>query len=466
MTLRDLFAYGPWQLVAVYWWSSGGLLTAAWLSSPAFRIAAVTSPIVCGLVCAAILGMGAAIAMAPFIHGGPWGATLVGASLLIGGAVGVAASNSFFAPRLMQGCDGTPSIAGAESAMGYCASIALPLLALFLWCRWGYSGLRGVGREPDSRRIANFSRDFLIGLPLRLVITAIVIGTAAAIVRLTVIVPANASAETVLERLRGSDAAAIVAMRSPSQIAKIDTLRERRFAEAQERLARFDFDGARPLIRDAACTLLLPGHTPATELSEAETAFERLDSELDNGFATWRPSAVSGRTLLALLPVGRTASGAPHLPLLWSSLAPDVGDLFTASASTARVDATYRREKVMEAWVVTLHGSARATNAAVAIKLLGASGVDAGLADLLSRRLGREPSGGIGSTTSGAMCAMWDFGTMRIRLGPAVTPDDPSPTPDSPIWLTYYDTRFFRSSHNVPPQLAATYGCDAQLQSH
>jgi hypothetical protein len=64
------------------------------------------------------------------------------------------------------------------------------------------------------------------------------------------------------------------------------------------------------------------------------------------------------------------------------------------------------------------------------------------------------------------MCAMWDLGSMRVRLGPAVTSDDPSPTPDSPVWLTYYDTRFVRNSRNVPPQIAATYGCDVQLQSH
>lgn len=466
MTLSDLFAYGPWKLIVLCWWPGGALIAAAWLSSPTFRIAAVTAPVVCGLAFAAVFAMAAAIAAAPFVHGGPWGTTVVGASFLIGGIVGVASSISFFGPRFMQACDGAPPVAVAESPVGHWASIVLPLVALALWCRWGYAGLRGIGHDLDARRIANFSRDFLIGLPLRLLATAILIGAAAAIILFTILLPANASAETVLKRLRGSDAAAIVASHSPAQMAKIDALRERRFGQAQERLANFDFDGARPFVRDASCTLVLPGQTPVSEVAEAEAAFEKLDSELDEGYATWRPSALSGRTLLALLPIRMTASGAPRLPFLWSSLSPDVGDLFTASTSAAQVDATYRGETVMEAWVITLRGNGRATNAAVAIKLLGTSAIDAGLADVLSRRLGRQPSGGVGSIASGAMCALWDLGTMRVRLGPAVTPYDPLPRPSSPVWLTYYDTRFFRDADKLPTQLAATYGCDVQPQSH
>jgi hypothetical protein len=92
------------------------------------------------------------------------------------------------------------------------------------------------------------------------------------------------------------------------------------------------------------------------------------------------------------------------------------------------------------------------------------------LPEILSRRLGRAPTGGVTTTGAGAMCAMWDFQDLKIRLGPAVEPNAPLPTPSAPIWLTYYRssvTDRYRSANLLPPELAATYDCGAlQLQSH
>lgn len=465
MTLAELFRFGPWKSV-VLWWLGGAAMLAGWLAWPASRIAAVAVPALCALLCAAIFGMTTAIFLAPFIHRRGAGRLLIAASMIVGGGAGYAAAALVFHAVATRGCDCAPLVATRESTAGFAASYALPILAFLIWCRWGFSGLSGVGRDHDSSRMANYSRQFMLRLPTRVIVTAAALFAAYAFIRWNVSLPDGLAPDAVIRRIHANEASAMIAAKSGDALGTIEKLRQARAAAAEDRLANFEFDAARPLMHDAACTLVMPGVGREPEVAESEEAFEQLESELRNGFATWRPSAASGRTVLALLPM-HIESGVLRVPFLWSQARNSV-DPAGGTISTGRVSGTFLGEKIVDARLFTLHGGGRATNVGASLALLGTSGVDAKLPEVLSRRLGRDPVGGTSVVGSGAMCAMWEFGDLAIRLGPLTGPNDPPPTPASAVWLTYYDRALRHAARSqLPAELAATFDCgDDQLQSH
>lgn len=463
MGVRDLFAYGPWPFILVFW-IAAAILAAVWMTVPISRIAAVTSPELCAVSFAALGGMAASIARARFMRRRGAGMLLVVASMAIGAAAGAAAARTIFQPLLARGCDCAPLLAAQESSTGALASRLLPLLALLVWCRWVFAGLTKPD-HLDAARINDYSRFLTRSLPLRVIATVLVAGGAIAFLLTRVAVPETLPARETMARMRGASASSILVATSPAHVQKIEQLRRARAADAKERLASLDLDGARPLVREAACTLVLPRTKPEPDIAAAEEAFEKLDREIEYAFATWRPSATSGATLLELLPM-EAEGDAVRLPLMWGDTVNDS----TMTITTGRVEGRYKKRFVMDALIVTAVGRAGSFNAGVAMKLLGTSGIDARLPEIISRRLGRAPSGGVVSTAAGAMCAMWNFGDLKIRLGPAVRRGEPPPAPSEPVWLTYYRssvTDRYRASRLLPRELEATYDCGAlDSQSH
>jgi hypothetical protein len=250
-------------------------------------------------------------------------------------------------------------------------------------------------------------------------------------------------------------------------VQKVESLRHARGAEAERRLAAFDFDGARPLVRDAACTLVLPGEAPDANLAATHEAFHALELEFRHEMNTYQLSKVSGRTLLALIPM-RVEGNTARLPFLWS--AAKTPQEYSAVVTTGRMDGSYQNHKVFDALIVMAQGSRNTRNAAVAMKLLGTVGTDSELPDVVSRRLGVPPMDGVSSVGDGAMCAMWAVGDLRIRLGPA-TGGAIAPRAGAQLWLTYYElpvTERMRAMNVLPADLANTYDCGSalQVQSH
>jgi hypothetical protein len=462
MNVRDLFAYGPWRLPLIAW-VCGAIITAVWLAWPIVRISAVTSPELAGTLFGALAGIAAAIARARYFRRRGAGIVLVIAFMAAGAAAGVAGAYSLFRPIVARGCDCAPLLASHESRSGQLVSYIVPVLTLLAWCGWIFAGI-AARTGLEGGRVNDYATFVSRVLPFRVVVTIVVLAGAALFIRTGVMVPEELGPGEILERMRGAGASSIAVAHSSSYVEKLERIRQARRVDALERLAALDLDGARALVHDAACALVLPGTKPEEDIAAAEEAFSKLDREIDYEFSTWRPSAISGRALFELLPMvvdGDTV----QLPLMWGEPATEA-----ATITTGRVEGRYRQRKVIDALIVAAVAPSRSFNAGVAMKLLGTSGIDARLPEILSRRLGRAPTGGVTTTGAGAMCAMWDFQDLKLRLGPAVDPNAPLPTPSAPIWLTYYRssvTDRYRSSNLLPPELAATYDCGAlQVQSH
>ncbi len=464
MSTAELFRHGLWEWV-VAGWISGALIAIAWTAMPVVRNAAVTDPLLLALVCAALAGMAGETARSRYVHRPGAGRLHVTVLMLFGGAAGWVAAGSLFQPILRRAVECAPLVASGMPTHVSVVSFLLPCITWILWCRYLFAGLHGMGPDLDPARIRSFSKRFLRLPALRGVLTLIVLAAAAAVIEMRYHVTADQPPRSLMKALARGDAASLALLRSRDAMERIAAARTSAVAAARERLAALQLDAARPLVRVAACDLVLPGTQIEADLASAESAFARLDDELAYDFATWRPSSVSGRTLLELVPLGSQGS-APRFPFLWVGLARNA-EAPVAAAEHDHFDIVYRDQKVMEAWVLSLQFANGARNAATTIKLLGTSGLDEGLADVVSRRLARRPAGEIQIVGAGAMCAQWNVEGVDVRLGPALIAGE-RVTPASPVWISFFDRSAIESwrlnGGRLSGVFAATYGC-AQAQS-
>jgi hypothetical protein len=464
MTVAELFRFGPARAI-VPWWVIGAVVPAVWTAIPLVRIAVVTEAPLLALAGASLTGMAGAIARAHYIHRPGAGRLLVAALMLCGGAAGSAAA-ALFGATMQRGCDCAPLVAAGTPPHVTVISFLLPWVTWLTWCRYVMAGVHGIGHDYDPTRIKSFSKQLMRILPLRGILTLLVTGGAAATIAIQHRPAPDAPPAVLMKTLARGNAASLALLRNADVMARIETMRKMAVNGARARLAALQLDAARPLVRTAACDLVLPGTERESDLAAVESAFAQLDAELAYEFATWQPSAASGRTLLDLLPLGGEGVG-PRFPFLWTAPARNLAAP-AREAEQDHVDVMYRNEKVMEAWVLSLAFENGSHNAASGIKLLGTSGLDAGLAEVVSRRLGRQPAGGIRTVGVGAMCAQWDVDGILVRLGPAIVPGE-RVTPVSPVWISFFDraaVEAWQANGGILGGVfAATYGCDDGRQS-
>lgn len=418
-----LFTSGPWEIVLPVI-AAGALVAAAWIVSPRMRLAAVLDwriAAVCGAALAAMISI-RAFARIWSDARGAWPFVL--ASTVAGAVIFAAASQTLFAPALARASDCAPLVVTEESRTGLIASYVLPIATWIAWVLYlltRFPRIENVSQLMHGRdsRYRPYARALRLLLPMRLLLSAILIGVVGTAVYITDLAP-NATA--LLERTRSDGS--------------------RRTAEEQKalmHLAALELDDARASVRRCACDWLRPGDKLDPRVAAAETAFRVLDREIDELSFAWKPSATTGAAVIRLLPLGSGYDDRPPLyPLLWQNSSPPAlpGARATSGDPTPVM---YRNETVMllrRSTIATVSGEVLAE---VGVKLLGRGGRDPSLPTLVTERVQMPAAEGPCPLAGGSYCAVWSLGRLKLRLGP----DEAEPiTPDAPLWLTLSDPAY------------------------
>jgi len=447
ISLRDLFARGPWPIVVAGWLLIGaGFGVWAWVAE--IRIPIVTQWPLTALAAGFIAWMFSALAAAKF-YAFPlrraW--PLFGGFALAGAAVGAACSRAWFQPRPIDTtlCGGTFAI---ESPAGRAAAFILPLLGLVAWFPWlmlRIPTLRRVERRmaaDSSAEDYHYSLAMISFVPIRAICAAIVLAVLFAVAWSRGHFDASASSELQLDALaRSPTASAVASARTPSPFARIDGLRRGEEQRALRFLDALQWDEARPAVHAAVCSLATPLARIDPRVRRAEEAFRTLEAEIDAHGGLWRPSADAARAILHLLDVRRDARGTvfPLVPAQQDSSSPAEPTSLRSSSFVL----AFHQEPLMEVRVTTARTPAgQPLVMQVALKLAGRAAAETAVFEVLEESLGGESEGRtlIGA---GAPCAVWDGNEGRIRLGPEIAPatTDDELNPTSLLWLTWSDAR-------------------------
>jgi hypothetical protein len=465
ISLRDLFAAGPWPIVLAGW--VGGIVACGlWISMPALRIPVVTFWPLAALATAGIAWMLSALAAARFYAYPLRRAWRLYAGIAIaGGTVGALCSMSLFQPRLVELVLCAPPFA-VESSKGRIAAWTLPILALVTWLPYV------MLRIPPLRRIQHqmagigegdvrYGLAMISFVPVRIVSGALVVAILLPIAYRYGYLDRTAPAKRQLAALGASPTLSAVVSASPdSPFIGMDALRVAQEQRAERLLAALQWDEARPAVHAAACELVTPAAKVEERVQRADDAFRVLEAEI-TASGRWRPSAEAARAILHLLDVRRRPNGV-FFPLVVGEQ--DSGsEIDPVSLRSSTFPIVFHGEPVME--VRTTVGRTRTGTPVVlqvALKLAGRAAADNAVFAVLEESLGKET---IGPTRigAGAICAVWSTANGAIRLGPDLGPEtrDEELNLTSLLWLSWSDPRL----PAVRPVRSASgwnaYGCSA-----
>ncbi len=450
--LLDLFRLGPWEIIALLW-VLGGVAIYSIAARPLLRMLSVTDPALAGVL-GGMLAVFIAAQAARRRYASPrslqFNLYVLGSMALGALALGLCAHGPFHTVAA-QASSCAPRITLSESKAGYWASWLLLVLLWLFWCGYLFSGFPAARRfsqfAPHSRdsRYRQYDRGLRI-LPFRAILLLIVAGaiwTRAYLKYETVSL--ESPVEKIVAALAGLPATAFQTGEPEALLGRIEEVRLRTEGEALKALDTMELDRARPLVKRAACELLLPTSRPTKEIISAEMDFSTLDRELNAVPATenWPPSSSAVAAILRLTPINIPNSSRPICPFFWPSTnRAGARHVSQREIRTSIVPIAYRNRQLLSIrlTVIPLENAQPAT-LEVAIKVSGTTGETGELAALLESRLGQKPTEGPQTIGRGSICAHWILGSVGIRLGPAVGPQIPESamTPKSPLWITCYD---------------------------
>jgi hypothetical protein len=439
-----LFTSGPWEVVLPTL-VLGAFGAVAWLGSPLLRISAVTDWRIAAVAGAALMAMIAVRGFSRLWFEPRGAAPFVFAASVIGAVAFAAASRTLFAPEMTQAAECAPLVPMAESSMGRAVSYVLPVAMWIAWMLYlltRFPRIEKVSQLMPGRdsRYRSYARSLRVLLPVRLLLTAVIAGiVVVGVSALDVRVSPAASAEHLIAAVAQPTAALTDRARGGQLLSRLRELHAGEQKRAVALLAALDLDAARVAVRRCVCEWLLPGQALDPRITAAESAFRTLDREIDEWAFAWKPSASTGAAVIHLLPIGSAGDGkAPLYPLLWRKSSPRT--LPGARITQGDVERVlYRRETVMlvrRSVIATVEGQMLVD---VSVKILGRSGRDQTLPELVSKRLNAKTSDGP-CPIAGSYCALWSTGRWLMRLAPE---EDASPAPDTPLWLSVFDSAYF-----------------------
>lgn len=450
LRLADLFRFGPWEIV-LFFWILGGVSVYTLLISPLFRIISVTDPVLAGLVGGMLAGLLAAQAVIRrYSSSKSFQARLcVIGALALGALALTLCARGPFQPTVLQASTCAPPVAVHESEAGYWASWVLPPLLWFAWGGYLLSGFPAIRRFDDMHlhsvgsRYQHYERA-LRAFPFRVIwLFAIITAIWFYGSNEYAIIQKDSSIQQILDALSVLPPTAFPQAGQPEVLfGKIEEAREGVEHEAMAALDAMEFDRARPLVKRAACDLVLPTFNPSKEILTMEANFRTLERELGSTEG-WTPSSAVVKAILNLTPINKPGSTKPICPLFWLSQKTAVSTtVLREEIKTATRTITYKGRQLLDIRLSSIPlEDAHPVTLEVAIRVSGTAGDNGELASLLEARLGQKPTDGPQSIGTGAICAHWNLGQVGIRLGPAVAPQIPesSMNPASPLWITCYD---------------------------